>query len=156
MRKLTLSAVAVLLILGLALPAYAKEEQTTKAVALKLVQLVTPKPRYNDMMAQMVDQMLPAMAAQTGQATTPEMKTKLLAAVNEAVPYEELLGWSAEIYAELFTVAELNELIRFYETPVGKKSASLLPELMGRVGQKMGTTLPTRLPAALKKQGLIP
>ncbi len=156
MRRLTLSAVAVLGVLSLALPAYANKQPSAQAEATKLVQLVTPKPRYDAMMSQMVDQMVPAMTAQTGKAMTPEMKTKLLAAVNEAVPYEELVQWSADIYAELFTAAELKQLIQFYETPVGKKSAKLLPELMGRVGQKIGSTLPARLPDALKKHGLAP
>jgi len=49
--------------------------------------------------------------------------------------FDKYMGWDsmredmAKIYASKFTAAELLELKAFYETPVGKKAAILLPEL---------------------------
>lgn len=46
----------------------------------------------------------------------------------------------AEAYAQKFTEAELRELTKFYQSPVGKKMAALLPEMMqtgGEIGQRL-------------------
>lgn len=61
-------------------------------------------------------------------------------------PYRDvLINWAAsfltwetfapkmvEIYADSFTESELRELSDFYQTPVGKKTIRLLPELMNK------------------------
>ena len=47
-------------------------------------------------------------------------------------------------------------MIAFYKTPLGRKLASKLPEIMGEVGRRMATVLPQRLPGALKRNGLLP
>jgi hypothetical protein len=38
---------------------------------------------------------------------------------------------------------------------VGRKLAAKLPEIMGEAGKKVGEVIPQRLPAALKRHGLI-
>ena len=67
-----------------------------------------------------------------------------------------MLNWTVDIYAARFTVAELKEIGQFYQTPVGKKLMALLPELGSETSKKITTVLPERLPAALKKFGLLP
>jgi hypothetical protein len=61
-------------------------------------------------------------------------------------PYRDvLLKWSenvmtwdnmrprlVEIYVEAYTEQDLRELIEFYNTPIGKKTLSVLPEIMKR------------------------
>jgi hypothetical protein len=45
----------------------------------------------------------------------------------------------AKIYAEIYTKEEIAELIKFYETPVGKKSLETMPKVMiasSEIGQK--------------------
>lgn len=156
MQKTTFVVATALLALGLVHSEALAKKRTNLDAANELVRLITPRSMYDDMMRKMVDGMIPAMSMQTGQAISDEKKTKLLLAVNEAIPYDEMIQWNAQVYAELFTVDELDGLLRFYRTPIGKKLAKMQPELMGRVGQKMGQVMPTRLPAALKKHGLTP
>ncbi|MCB9655572.1 MAG: DUF2059 domain-containing protein [Deltaproteobacteria bacterium] len=86
----------------------------------------------------------------------PEMATKLADAVNEILPFEEMVDWNAEIYSSRFTLEELRTLKKFYQTPVGKKLARSLPDIMGEVAKKMGVVMSERLPAALQKHGLAP
>ena len=49
--------------------------------------------------------------------------------------FDKYMGWEtmkddmARIYSTKFTLAEINELIAFYKTPIGKKMAKLVPEL---------------------------
>ncbi|MBD3788805.1 MAG: DUF2059 domain-containing protein [Campylobacterales bacterium] len=57
--------------------------------------------------------------------------------------FTKYMGWDslkeemAKIYASHFTTQELNEIKAFYETPVGKKTATLMPQLAAE-GSKLG------------------
>jgi uncharacterized protein len=59
--------------------------------------------------------------------------------------FEKYMGWDtikkdmAKIYTDKFTIEEIIKLKEFYQTPLGKKTAKLLPELTAEgaaVGQK--------------------
>ena len=41
----------------------------------------------------------------------------------------------AQIYVDAFTIQELKELTAFYATPVGKKAALLMPQLVAKGGE---------------------
>jgi hypothetical protein len=69
----------------------------------------------------------------------------------EVQPYEnelrtflsKYMSWAAlkpdlaEVYAREFTEPELRELLRFYQSPVGKKAATKIPALM-QMGMEIG------------------
>lgn len=61
-----------------------------------------------------------------------ELKAEMLAFMKEVMVWEELRPEFIRIYAESFTAAELNELKAFYQTPTGRKAATMMPELMGK------------------------
>lgn len=148
----------VTLLLGADPAAGSPELTEQRALALQIVELVQPEPTYRAGLQQMIDQMLPSVEAQaraSGKPLPADFRQRMNAAVLEVIPYAEMKQWSAEIYARRFTAAELRELLAFYRTPVGRKLASKLPEIMGEVGKKMNTVLPERLPAALRRHGLV-
>ena len=124
-------------------------------VTMNLAKLVTPLETYQAMIGQMSTQMLASMR-QSGVQLPPDVESKLGAAVMEALPYDEIMNWTVEVYAPRFTTDEIRQLIAFYNTPTGKKAAKLLPEISGEVGKKMGPIITQRLPAAMKKVGLTP
>jgi hypothetical protein len=147
---------ALLVVLLLAADPPVTAEQ--RAVALQLVELVQPESAYRAGLQQMMDQMVPSMEAQaraTGKPLPPDYKQKMNAALLEVMPYAEMKQWSADIYARRFTVPELKQLVAFYRTPLGRKVAAKLPEIMGEVGKKITAVVPERLPGALRHQGLI-
>ena len=147
-------ALLVVLLFGADPPAL----QEQRALALQLVELVQPESSYRAGMQQMLEQMVPSLEAQaraTGKPLPPDYKQRMNAVLLEVVPYSEMKQWSAEVYAQRFTVTELKELLAFYRTPVGRKLASKLPEIMGEAGKKVSVVLPQRLPGALKRHGLI-
>jgi uncharacterized protein len=146
--------IAVALALFLA-PAAAHAQGGSVKKAKQLVAIVVPRDAYERTITQVMQQMIAAMRAQ-GQTIPADGEPKLKAAVLEVLPYDELIVWNAEVYAKHFSDKELDDLIRFYKTPTGKKAAKILPDLMGEVGAKMGQIMPARLPAALKKHGLTP
>ena len=123
--------------------------------ARELVILVMPREAYERSIQQMTNQMLATLRAQ-GQKIADGAEQKMKDAVIDVMPYDELLTWTADIYARHFTPKELGDLLAFYRTPTGRKAARLLPDLMGEVGAKMAQILPQRLPAALKKHGVTP
>lgn len=57
---------------------------------------------------------------------------------------EHLLGMAIPIYDKYFSHEEIRGLIKFYETPLGQKTISVLPQLMAEVqeeGRKWGGDL---------------
>lgn len=57
-----------------------------------------------------------------------------------------MMATMADIYVERFTLAEILEIQRFYNTPAGQKSASVMQEDMPRLMAPMMQTLQTRAP----------
>jgi hypothetical protein len=148
-------ALLVVLLLGVDPPPVTAEQ---RAVALQLVELVQPESSYRAGLQQMMDQMVPSMEAQaraTGKALPPDYKERMNAALLDVMPYAEMKQWSADIYARRFTAPELKQLVAFYRTPVGRKVAAKLPEIMGEVGKKITAVVPERLPGALRRHGLL-
>jgi hypothetical protein len=125
-----------------------------KAAVVEMMRTVLPKPAYDAMLDQMYTQMSATMQQMGGGGLTDAKKKSLKEAVQESMPYEDLLSWTGEVYAKHFTRKEIDDLAAFYKTPTGKKLAASLPALTGEIGAKMTPVLMTRLPAALKKRGL--
>ena len=89
------------------------------------------------LLSQSIDQML-AMQVQQNPAIAPyqaQMKTFLSKYMSWASMKDDM----AKIYMGEFTEPELNELYKFYQTPVGKKTVQRMPALMAKgaeLGQK--------------------
>ena len=57
---------------------------------------------------------------------------------------DEFLNMAVPIYDKYFTTDEVKQMIKFYETPVGKKAIATLPKLtteLSEIGQKWGATI---------------
>jgi hypothetical protein len=146
-------ALALPLLMLLA-PSVGADEATHKAT-IDLVHLIMPTEAYGAMIDQASGQMLMAIS-QRGVAPPADAAARLKKVVMECAPYEEMVGWTADVYASRFKLSEIEDLATFYKTPTGKKAARLIPELMGEVGKKMGGLMMERMPAAMKKYGLGP
>jgi len=74
---------------------------------------------------------------------------------------QELLDQVAVLYAERLTADELNELIKFYKSPIGAKFIQLQPELvqqsmqLGQAwGRKIGQEIDQEVRKQLKERGV--
>lgn len=90
-----------------------------------------------NVIAQSIDQMLAIQVQQNpGMAQfQPQMK----AFFNKYMSWASLKDDMAKIYMAEFSEAELNELSKFYQTPLGKKTIQKMPTLMAKgseIGQK--------------------
>lgn len=103
----------------------------------KAVESLFTLMEMDNLISQSVDQML-AMQVQQNPAIAPfqaQMKTFL----NKYMSWASLKDDMTKIYMAEFTESELNELNKFYQTPVGKKSVQKMPGLMAKgaeIGQK--------------------
>jgi len=106
------------------------------------------------MLEQMYTQMSATMLQTGGKSVSASKQKALKEAVQECLPYDDLISWSADVYTKHFSRKELDDLAAFYKTPTGKKLAASMPAISGELGAKMAPLMMTRLPAALKKHGL--
>jgi hypothetical protein len=125
-----------------------------KAAMTELMHSILPKTAYDAMLEQIYTQMSATMQQMGGKGVPAAKQKALKDAVQESMPYEDMVSWTSDVYTKHFTRKEIDDLAAFYRTPTGKKFASKLPALSGEVGAKMTPLLMTRLPAALKKRGI--
>jgi hypothetical protein len=68
---------------------------------------------------------------------------------------DDLINSIIPLYHKYFTKAEIEELLAFYETPIGRKSITIMPQLMGEsmaLGQKWGENIVPELVANLQSR----
>jgi hypothetical protein len=113
-------------------PARADEASHRKAVE-SLFALM----EMESLLGQSIDQML-AMQVQQNQALVP-YQAQMKAFLGKYMSWASIKEDMAKIYMTEFSESELNELVKFYQTPVGKKAVRRMPALMAKgaeIGQK--------------------
>ncbi|MGD1979713.1 MAG: DUF2059 domain-containing protein [Akkermansiaceae bacterium] len=128
------------LTLSLALPLSAQEE-AKKSPAERLLEVTEFKKTIidgGDAGFALVEKQL-----ETANLTKKEMaevKTAFIDYMTRLANDPELTAKTIELYNKNFTPDELEELIAFYQTPLGRKTLVTLPEIMGE-SMKMSTKL---------------
>jgi uncharacterized protein len=154
MRPSLTILLAISIVSATAVAGNVEKDKDTKTATMALMRQIMPPDAYDAVLDQMYQQMLAGKQQASGGTVSPKQQKGMKAAAKEALPYEDLLTWTGEIYAKHFTKKEIDDIAAFYATPTGKKVARMLPALSGEMGAKMGPLLMTRLPAALKKHGV--
>ena len=124
---------AVLLFLNLMPLARAADEKGassshSKAAEETLTLLDTP-----NLLKQAVDQMV-KLQVQQNPAIAP-YETLMRDFLSKYMNWESLKPDLIKVYTEEFTEAELGELNKFYQSPIGKKTVQKLPALMNKGSQ---------------------
>ena len=71
--------------------------------------------------------------------------------------YKEQMNWSVlepeftQLYLEVFTEAELKELIAFYKSPIGQKMLEKMPVLMQKSNELSGKRIQAAMPQLMLK-----
>ncbi|MEY2490604.1 MAG: uncharacterized protein QOC70_2546 [Verrucomicrobiota bacterium] len=103
---------------------------------------------------QSIDQML-AMQVQQNPALAP-YQVQMKAFLSKYMSWATLKDDMVKIYTAEFSESELNELNKFYQTPLGKKTVQKMPALMAKgaeIGQKRVQEHLPELQAALAAGG---
>ena len=79
------------------------EDKDAKTATMALMKQIMPPEAYDAVLDQMYQQMSAGMKQAGGGTISPKQQKGMKAAVKEALPYEDLLTWTGEIYAKHFT-----------------------------------------------------
>jgi len=78
----------------------------------------------------------------------PQVKDELWQELKKEISAEELLLRLVPVYDKHFSSSELKELIRFYESPIGKKTTQMMPAINQeamQIGQQWGSEVSVRI-----------
>lgn len=151
----------VLLLLALASPALAAEPSAAKAQQIReLMQLTGAENlglQFGKIMTQQIFQVLKAAKPETPDRAFLIIEEETSAMMKQEAP--ALLASLVPIYDRHFTEGELQQLIAFYQTELGKKTIAVMPKVMqeslatGQAwGQEMAPKLMARLEERFKKE----
>jgi uncharacterized protein len=155
--------VVLLLLIACATPAFAEEELTAekRADIQQLLEMTGALSIGRQMSAAVVQQM-----TQFLRKARPDIPQRVLDVLPEEIDgvIKENTGAFTDmiipLYHKYYTGAEVKEMIRFYATPLGRKTVETLPALMNegfelgqRWGQSLGPSIQARVQARLKKEG---
>jgi len=142
MRTLILA----LLLSGAALSAQQPGRQDKLIALLKAMNM---EPVLQSMIQQQMDMM---------KKLAPKVPPKVWDELAKDLKVEELLVSSADIYAKHFTDAEIDDLLRFYDSPTGKKAIAKMPTIMNEsmeMGRAWGQRVANRVGERLKAEGYL-
>jgi hypothetical protein len=103
----------------------------------KAVETLFGLMEMDSLLSQSVDKML-EMQVQQNPALVP-YQAKMKAFLNKYMSWASLKDDMAKLYMAEFSESEINELTKFYQTPLGKKTVQKMPALMTKgaeIGQK--------------------
>ena len=103
---------------------------------------------------QIVDALIPQFKTITNDKVPEEFWLKF----REDIDEESLITKIIPLYQKYYTDEEIEELIAFYNTPIGKKSISIMPQLMQEsmlIGQEWGKELAQKIYEELQTKGYI-
>jgi hypothetical protein len=123
-------------------PQAAKIDPAKEAAIRKLFEVQGTKTIFDKTVAGMLENTRPQMAA----ALPPgDYKEKLVDAFLERFKKKldstEMVNVAVPVYDKYFTKVEIDDLIAFYSTPLGKKAVSVLPQVVTEsqsAGMKLG------------------
>ncbi len=141
--------------LSLAVGNDSAQAKGSEALALSLSKIMLTDEMYSQMLEQMSAGIAQSMTAAGGKLP-PNFGEKMSRVVSEALPRNDMLQFNAQVYGSRFSDPELQQIIDFYKTPTGSKILREMPSVMREVMAMVGQLLPQRLPALMKKHGLMP
>jgi uncharacterized protein len=102
------------------------------------------------------DAMVPGFLQEAQKYEFNEEQTKEFIAVyrewyNNDIDFDAIVSSARDVYAEEFTIEEMEGMIEFYESPVGQKALKKLPVIMQR-GMQIGREESEKSRAALQER----
>ena len=143
-----------------------EEDAPTTEVRADIERLMELTGAYD---AELLDQMGSIIVQQTAQmigAENPKAVERCaeitMEAIGEMFTDGDFMDEMNAIYAKYFSQEDIRQMIAFYETPVGRKSIEVMPELMSESMQvtmrwmaKVNPVIQERVTAQLREEGLI-
>ncbi len=92
------------------------------------------------------------ITTQMGSAAADKNEMDFIEKVMEKVmpTYDEMIDFQSGLFAKYYTPAELDELAKFYESPVGKKTLKIMPEILQDAMGFMNERVQREMPELMK------
>lgn len=148
--RIIVSTLALLLLLNC--EAYSQSETQTYKEVLK--ELMT-KQGSNETFTTVVKQMIDMFKTQEGSAVPEKFWDEMEKEMTES-GIEELTVMLVPVYKKHLTIEDLQEIIAFYNTPIGRKYAEKTPFITQesmQAGQTWGMEIGTKIAEKLKAEG---
>jgi hypothetical protein len=81
-----------------------------------------------------------------GQAAAEKLQKEIIVWMSEIFQWEQMKNLYVDLYADVFSEQELNELIEFYQSPLGRKLLAKMPELMQKSMMKTQAVIQEKMP----------
>ncbi|NET72948.1 MAG: DUF2059 domain-containing protein [Sphaerospermopsis sp. SIO1G2] len=163
--KFLISATLISLTASINLPAFAQTASETP-IKQQLIANANKTEKINNikklleitnekaMTQQMMNQMFSTMKSQY-----PNLPASFWNAFMAEIDIDKMVNESIPLYDKYFTNEEIKGMIAFYQTPLGKKTLNVLPQITTEfmnIGVKYGREAAQRAIEKLKSQGEIP
>ena len=125
----------------------------------RLLELTGAKSNAIQSMNMMCDQLLPSL--KKAYSNVPErFWDDFMAEFKAEANIDELIDMIIPIYDKFYTEDDIKELIKFYDSPIGKKVISNMPQIMKESmlagqewGRKLGEEIGKKVEKRIKEQG---
>lgn len=144
---------SLLVILFFALSAtlsFAQDSTAYKASIAKMMEVSGGHALYKAAITQMISY------SRQEKTNVPDKFWDDLTVEMSKISITELTDMLVPVYKKYLTQSDINQLIKFYESPIGKKFAEKSPQIMQesmQVGQQWGQKLGQQITDKLKAQG---
>jgi len=120
-------------------------------IHLQVARAIFPRENWSRFLAQASNE-LTQQIAETGKGRielAPSFADRLREQYEEMLPYEDMLGYQARLLGSQYSKAELRRLLKFYRTPLGRKSVPFVHDLMASSMQRAALKVQDKLPGML-------
>jgi hypothetical protein len=152
MKRFTFAALLTAFTIFAVLPAPAHSQTAKQKDIVKLLKTMGTETQA----AQMLDLVIQSMQPMIQNSVPPDVAAAFWAAFKSKFDANEFMNMLVPIYDKHFTHDDIKQLVKFYESPVGKKLIKVTPIMAqetAAAGQKWGERLGEESMKELMKQG---
>lgn len=139
---MTMSTTVIVCLAVLSLPVTTNPEPKSPTIEEDIMRMLEIS-RSGDVAIQILDQLIPTfekLCSNAPESTWDNFKAE--------IDMNELFELIIPIYVKFYTQEEIQEIIKFYESPIGKKMIEVMPDMLGermKAGQEWGRRISERL-----------
>lgn len=143
------------LAVGLIAPGAFADVESHRQAAVKLLEVTHTQKMLDQMLKsveQMMDSQLNAVKADVAnKEAIADARAELMEWMPEFFEWDQMKLLYVDIYTEVFTEEELNDISGFYESELGKKMIERMPMLMQKSMEKTQAMFGEKMPAFQKR-----
>ncbi len=154
MKKVYLAAICLVL---LASTVTSADEGSERKAVLKLLEITNARS-MTDQLMKSIETMMTREFETAASDLTPEGREALtevrkdsLKWIFDNLSWDQMRDMYIDIYTQVFTEDEINEIVQFYQSPLGRKMLKKMPELMRLTLEKSQVRIQKKMPLFQKK-----